>query len=84
MHRKRDKEVSQHSAEDRTTEFGCVRWDARAAVQEKERWDTGGLTANNDRTVTEYHTVVLKASADHAVVESRRREDRTAFSERQW
>ena len=37
MHRKRDKEVSRHSGEDRTAELGCVRGDARAAVQERER-----------------------------------------------
>ena len=35
---------------------------------DKERRDTGGLTANNDHTVTEYHTVVLKASADHTLL----------------
>ena len=42
----RDKDVSRPSAEDRTAEFRCMREDARAA--ERERWDTRGLTANND------------------------------------
>ena len=50
----------------------------RSGAREKERW----TQEVSPRTTTT--PVVLKASADHTVVESRRREDRTAFSERQW
>ena len=39
----------------------------------------GGLTAINDHTMTEYHTVVLKASADHAVAKSQRPEGECHF-----
>ena len=52
---------------------------ACAAVQEGK---TDGTREVLPRTATTL--VVLEASTDHAVVESRRREDRTAFSERQW
>ena len=41
-------------------------WPPRSSAREKKRWDTRGLTANNDQSV------VLKASADHAVTESQR------------
>ena len=64
MHRKRNEEVSRHSAEDRTTEFGCMRGDARAAVQERKR---AGTREVSPRTTT---TLVV-------LVESRRREEQT-------
>ena len=46
---------------------------------DREKRDTGGLTANNDHTVTEYHTVVLKASADHTLYQSPKDRDRTVM-----
>ena len=66
------------SDEDELAEYRCMRGDARTAVQERSRDGTQEVLP---RTAT---PVVLKASADHAVVEFCRREDRTAFSERQW
>ena len=32
----------------------------RSSAREKDRWGTGGLTAINDHTATEYHTVVFE------------------------
>ena len=75
---------------------GACATDHRAAVQETEMRQrdqephSGGrsLTANNDYAVTEYHTVVLKTSADHAVAESQsRRPERKGtllYSTRPW
>ena len=88
VYRKRDVEVSQHSAEvgaavrlsqepdedEYSQNSGACVDGHRAAVQERKRRNTGGLTANYDHTVTEYHAVVLKASAGHVVAESRRPE----------
>ena len=71
---------SQEPSEDEISQnSGACGADHRAAVQDRqrERRDTGGLAANNDHTVTEYHTVVLKASADHTLWQSPKDRDRT-------
>ena len=88
------RKVSQHSAEvgipqvrrsqepsgeDLQAEVGCMRGDACAAVQERKKGGTREVLPQTTTTL-----VVLQASTVHTVVESRRREDRTAFSERQW
>ena len=88
-----DEEVSQYSEESRRrsealtgalgrrlvlAEFNCMRgWPPRSSARER----SDGTREVLPRTTTT--PVVLKASGDHAVVQSRRREDRTAFSERQ-
>ena len=64
-----------HPDEDKIAEVKCMRRDARAAVQERER----EIVTQEVLPRTTTTPVVLKASADHAVVESRRREDRTGF-----
>ena len=73
-----DKEVSRHSAEDQywQNSDACVGTLAQQFKRERD-----GTRVVLPRTTTT--SVVLNASADYAVVESRRREDRTAFSERQ-
>ena len=85
--RKKDKQVSQHSAEvclpqvrrsqdpsdeDELAEFRCMRGDARAAVQERKRDGTQEVLPRTTTT-----PVVLKASAGHTAVESRKREEQT-------
>ena len=92
--RRRSQEVSQYLAESRcrsealTGALGHQCWlnstacvnGHRTAVQERKRDGTREILPRTTTT-----PVVLKASADHAVAESRRRgENRTAFSERQW
>ena len=58
---------------------GACETDHPAAVQERKRDGTREVLPRTTTTL-----VVLKASVDHTVVESRRQEDRTAFSRRQW
>ena len=67
------------SDEDHVENSGACVTDHRAAVQERKRDRTRDVSPRTTTTL-----VVLNASADHTVVESRIREDRTACSERQW
>ena len=69
----------QPSDEDLQAEFMHKCGDARAGVQEKteKKWDTGGLTANNDHT----GGVEGLQRTTHTVVKSQRRRDRAAFKQ---